>query len=267
MNYSIDNTTCVTQVLFHEFEKMKMSVREDQNMVFKVVPFILLPISLLLLTVGHIIIRPAYAVIGFFVGSISTIQILYYMDNLVPCHIAVASTLAVGLSKAIASGFLIRASAVILGIVSGFVIAFSVFIAFPVLDGPFWPDAPIISGYRLFPSWSVSTLVGLIFGIICFKKYKEVSIIITSTMGAYGFAFSIALFDTSMTDQVQMIIFAFLTVAGVLFQIGLKRYRKKMKERVQESVRTERYEGNESPRESTRASPRASPRFSKFLSV
>lgn len=239
MNFTSDNTTCATEMLFNELERLKHSVKAEQTAVLHATPFILMPLSLLLLTVGHIIIRPSYAVIGFCIGSISTIQILHYMENVVPCHIALAVTLAVGFSKGIASGFLIRASAVILGICSGFIIAFSVFVAFPFLDSPVWKDGPIIAGFRLFPSWTVATATGLLFGIICYCKYREVTIIITSTMGGYALSFSIVLLNPRTTSLVQMIIFAVLTLVGVTCQLSLKYYlvyrKKKKKSDVKEN--------------------------------
>lgn len=233
MNISFDNATCATELLFHEFERIKDSVKSEKNAISEATPYILIPTSLLLLTLGHVIIRPSYAVIGFCVGAFSTIQVLHYMENVVPCHIALAATLAVGLSKAIASGFLIRASAVVLGIISGFIIAFSVFFAFPSLDSPSWADGPIIAGFRLFPTWTVATLVGLVFGILCYVKYKEVSIIITSTMGGYAFSFAIALLIPTVTSLTQMIIFASSTIFGVVCQHGIKYYRKYLKKKRQ----------------------------------
>lgn len=231
MNYSFDNTTCATELLFHEFERIKNSVKSERNAITEATPYILIPTSLLLLALGHVIIRPSYAVIGFCVGAFSTIQVLHYMENVIPCHIALAVTLAVGLSKAIASGFLIRASAVVLGIISGFIIAFSVFFAFPSLDSPSWADGPIIGGFRLFPTWTVATVVGLIFGILCYVKYKEVSIIITSTMGGYAFAFAIAMLSANVTNLTQMTIFAISTLVGVACQHAIRYYRKKLKKK------------------------------------
>ena len=233
MNHSFDNETCATEILFYEFERMKDSVELKKHLIAEATPYILLPVSLLLLTLGHVIIGPSYAVIGFCVGSFSTIQVLHYMDDIVPCHIALATTLAVGLSKAIASGFLIRASAVVLGITSGYIIALSVFFAFPSLDSPEWADGPVLAGFRLFPTWTVATVIGLIFGVICYVKYKEVSIIITSTMGGYAFALTIALLIPAVTNMGQMILFASSTVAGVVCQHGIKYCRKHLKKKRQ----------------------------------
>ena len=227
MNSTVDNDniTCVTLLLFNEFERVKTSMTQQDSDVVTMTPYVVLPISLVLLMFGHVIMRPSYAVIGFFMGILSTVHILHYAQDVIPCHVSIAITLAVGFSKAIASGFLIRASAVILGILSGFVITFSMVVAFPALDtAAAWPDGPIISGFRLFPAWASATCIGVVFGIVCYKKYKEVSIAITSIMGGYGFSWSVSL-QVAMTHLSQMACFATMTMLGVAFQLAFRRYR------------------------------------------
>ena len=228
------NDTCITKIMFDHFHK----IREVQNesIVVTIFPYTLILLSMICTLFGRQIMKPSVALIGFFGGSLAVIQLFYSTTQLhqqMECYVIIAICIVVGACAALVMTCLIKAAAFILGAATGSVVVYAIFDAFPALDYPIWPDAPIIMNYRLVPFWSVTLSLALIGGIGARRKYKEMMSLITSILGAWGVVLGLRMIlnehEISVSEGVYMAIFCMLAFVGLGSQYLQKRRKNRIK--------------------------------------
>lgn len=219
---------CPTEYIFYQLQGTLFkdaSFNFDLSPALRIIlPVILLPTSLLLLGFGRFLVRTAFTLVGFSLGSAVSMYFLYSGKQYqFPCEAAVAVVLVISLIVALIAACLVRFATFALGFVGGGVTVFSIFLAAPVLN-TFTLGTPLVLGYPLLPFWASIVVVGGIFGLIAMRYKSLTAIIITSILGGYALPFALRIItQNSLPMWAHVTIFAACALSGVLWQLLLDR--------------------------------------------
>lgn len=224
-NYSFlaKNDTCVAYRLHSTFldANFDHEAHLSELITLQIVPYIAIIVATLIGTVGHKILRASVVVLGFCVGSMAALHILYRYAGLLhnwDCDAVVAASFSLGGMFGLIGATLVNAVAVILGFMAGGSVCTLLFdICQSCNDAP-WLNAPILLGKSLVPFWLTFGLCGVVGGVVCKRQDKRVLAFVTSVIGGWGASVGIRLAagaqDTTVPPWVGLLIAVLLSCAG-----------------------------------------------------
>ena len=120
-----------------------------------------------------------------------------------------------------------KSAAFALGALTGGVLVWVIFDAFPSLDHPIWAEAPVILGYRLFPFWVVAIGIGTVVGLGTRRKYKEMISLVTAILGSWGISVGVKMIVSERNVEFSETAFMSVFFGLSLFSIGVQYYLEK----------------------------------------
>lgn len=152
-------------------------------------PYAATIVALMIAFFGGRLLRPSVCVLAFCVTAISTLHITYeYASTLHNwnCDAVVVASVVTGGIAAMASATVVRAVAVVLGVVSGGAIVILLFDICRSCNEEQWPGAPVLLGRSLVPFWLTFVVGAAVGGAICRKKEQRVLCFVTAVIGGWG---------------------------------------------------------------------------------
>lgn len=184
-------------------------------------------LSLLCMALGWKLLRPCIAIVAFFVGSAAAVEVFYQTQLDLQCDIQLGVVLLAGLVLGALFAALVRVAYFFLGLAIGVAAMLLLANLIPFLrteDVIPGVSMPLVLGYTLLPFWTAALALGVVLGVVCRKRHKDMTVMITAVLGAYGFIFGTRLASQgAWGESVYFGIFVVSAFVSVLLQLDLRR--------------------------------------------
>ena len=159
-------------------------------------PYVAIFVALVIGAAGHMILRPSVVILGFCVGSMSTLHIFYQYAGLLHnwnCESVVVASFSLGGVLGLIGATLVSAVSVLLGCFAGGSFCTLLFDICLSCNGAPWTNAPVLLGKTLVPFWLTFGVLSGIGGFVCKRQDKRVLVFVTSVIGGWGTAVGVRL--------------------------------------------------------------------------
>lgn len=218
------NGTCVTEHIYRSMHDLR-TLDLDNKIYVDVFPYVLIMLSCICILLGGKLMKSCIAMLGLFSGFLCGVQCCYGVTSLyeeLSCNAILAGCLLLAICAAFALSCLVKTAAFLIGSAAGAAVVYAIFDAVPQLDYPVWGASPIFMELRLFPFWTVCTVVALATGIQVRAKHTQLLTVMIAVLGAWGVTIGVktALLrhDISLAAGYYVACFVALPVIGVAYQ-------------------------------------------------
>lgn len=232
------NSTCPSEMVYGELRAATTSGTvpfSSAPLAGVLLPCFLIPVSLVLLTVGRRVVRTSFGALGLVAGGALALHVTYSTAALaaLPCEAVVGGTLVIGFVCALLAGCVLRLAAFALGGACGVVTTIGVFALAPALATSVPLTLPVFLGYPLLPFWPVVAVMALLAGALAARYRSLTALSITSVLGGYLLALGVRIATRGATSAVvHMVLFVGFAALGLAFQVFLERRARARKRRV-----------------------------------
>lgn len=193
-----DDDSCVAYRLHSTFFESDFDHQAalGELVALHIVPYAAILLACVIGAVGHRILRPSVVVLGFCVGSMSTLHLFYKYAEVLHnwnCDAVVAASFLLGGLIGLIGATVVTAVSVVLGCIAGGSFCILLFDICASCNDALWEDAPVLLGKSLVPFWLTFAVCSGVGGAACKRQDARVLAFVTSVIGGWGAAVGIRL--------------------------------------------------------------------------
>jgi hypothetical protein len=181
--------TCVAERVHSALVLDNITSLREHDVVGEVLPYMLILAGSAVAMIGHLVVRPVFALIAFASGALGALQLIYGTTELADgwsCESVVASVLGVAGVCAVLGATILRLLVTLLAAATGVVCVLLLMDVCEVCAAPPWPGAPVLWDKPVVAYW-VSIVVAAGAGALA-ARYRRTHVFIAVTSVAGGLA-------------------------------------------------------------------------------